>query len=755
MKAAQPRPPRSLGAYLAISFSLMSVLLAVVLSAVGANTGSRQVRIDIGNRLSDLAHQTASRLDRAIYERYREVQLMAGRIGRMDDRAQVAREIEALRASYRHYAWLGLTDVSGVVRVATQGMLEGVDVSGRPWFKEALAGRHLGDVHEAVLLARLLAPEGGGEPPRFFDVAFPVHDASGALVGVLAAHVSWNWARDARATIFTPVDRHSTVEPLIVSSGGTVLLGPEALQDRRLELSTLARAASGDNGHDVERWPDGNDYLVGYARTRGFEQSPGMGWSILVRQELRQAHEPVQQLRLHLIVWGVVIALLFSLVGWLAARNITRPLLQLARGARAIEEGGAPSLVVPPSAYREVHVLGGALQSLMQKLRHNEAELRELNAGLERRVEERTAKLRLAFERVRANERRVQVILESAQDPFFAVDLQGRVIEWNSRAESLFGWTREEIVGRQLADTLVPPRYAGTVHKALQQFHQGDRSALVHEAFERIMVDRYGREISVETKVGLVDTGPDRFFAAFVHDISQRKEVERLKSEFVSTVSHELRTPLTAIHGSLHLLQLGMAGELPDDAKELVTLSVQSCDRLVRLVNDMLDQEKIASGRMQYMMEPCELRLIARQALRDVQPVADAAGVQLVLEEGPEATVLGDPDRLLQVAINLVANAVKFSTRGGTVHVGVALVDGTARFSVVDQGSGVPESFRSRVFERFAQADASDRRQRGGTGLGLSICRAIVEAHHGRIDFTSEPGVRTEFFFEIAASSPA
>ena len=746
-----PQPRRGLGTYLAIASTLLSVLLTVVLGAVGGYTVTEQMRLSIGNRLADLAFQTASRLDRATYERYREVQLMADRLGSETDRHVVARELGAIQASYRHYAWVGLTDAGGVVRTSTGGLLEGVNVSARPWFKGALEGRHLGAVHEAVLLARLLDNSDGGAPPRFFDIAFPVRDDQGKTRGVLGAHVSWDWAKEVPKTIYTPVHRHSSVEPLIVSRAGEVLLGPADLEGRRIELPSVARAAQGAAGYDVETWPDGRTYLVGYTRTQGHDQSPGMGWTILVRQELQQAYQPVAELRSRLIYWGVGTALLFSLAGLLVARWITHPLRQMARDAKALEHGGGPALDIPAAAYREVHLLGGALSSLMRKLRDNEDELRELNAGLEKRVEERTAKLRLAYERVRANEQRVQVILESAQDPFFAVDLQGRVIEWNGRAESLFGWTREEILGKRMADTLVPPRFAGTIDRALEAFTQTNRFELLHAPFERIMIDRLGREIEVEARVGFVDTGPHRFFAAFVHDISQRKEVERLKSEFVSTVSHELRTPLTAIHGSLQLLQSGMAGDLPEDARELVEISAQSSARLVRMVNDVLDLERMTSGRMQYTVEPCLLSPLAMQAIRDVQPLAEAADVRLLLEAAEPLTVRGDHDRLLQVAINLLANAVKFSPRGATVRVSVRRVGMDARFSVVDHGAGVPESFRSRVFERFAQADSSDRRQKGGTGLGLSICRAIVEAHHGRIDFTSEPGVRTEFFFEIAA----
>jgi signal transduction histidine kinase len=264
-----------------------------------------------------------------------------------------------------------------------------------------------------------------------------------------------------------------------------------------------------------------------------------------------------------------------------------------------------------------------------------------------------------------------------------------------------------------------------------------------------VMVDRQGRELPVEVKIGLVDTGDQRFFSAFVHDISQRKEVERMKDEFISTVSHELRTPLTAIYGSLSLLDSGMAGELPADARQLLSISHQSTERLIRLINDMLDLEKIASGKIEYRMQVQPLRPLMEQAIRDTRAYAEGLRVEFRFEGADDARVNADADRMVQVCVNLLSNAAKFSPPAGVVEVTVTPRDGHVRVSVVDHGAGVPPEFRDRMFQRFAQADASDRRAKGGTGLGLSISRSIVEAHGGRIGFETEPDVRTEFFFEL------
>jgi len=266
-----------------------------------------------------------------------------------------------------------------------------------------------------------------------------------------------------------------------------------------------------------------------------------------------------------------------------------------------------------------------------------------------------------------------------------------------------------------------------------------------------VMVDRQGREIAVEIRIALVSTGEQRFFSAFIHDISQRKEVERMKDEFISTVSHELRTPLTAIYGSLNLLTSGMGGDLPADAMQLLAISHQSTERLIRLINDMLDLEKIASGKIEYRMAAQPLLPLVEQAIRDTQAYGEGLLVQFRLEPGAEPRVYADADRVVQVCVNLLSNAAKFSPEGASVEVAIAVQDGQARVGVVDHGHGVPPEFHDRMFERFAQADASDRRTKGGTGLGLSICRSIVEAHGGTLGFTSVPDVRTEFFFLLPA----
>jgi PAS domain S-box-containing protein len=740
--AGRSRLPK-LGTYLAFAFSALSVLLTLLLTLVIERTASEDIAARIGIGLGELASETASRLDRGVFERRREIQLMAARLARIQDFGEVRAELDAAKASYRYYAWLGVADGRGRVQAASGGVLQGADVAHQPWFRLARAGVNLVDVHRAALpgMPHLGAD---GEPARFYGIAFPLRVGAGA--GVLGVQVSWDWARDAREAIFG-LGRRGDVEPLIVGADDTVLLGPAHLEGRKLQVGSLARA-QGASGYVLETWPDGQHYVVGYARSRGFLSSPGLGWRVLVRQDLDTAYQPLRQLQSRVFFGGLALAIFFSIIGWVTARAVARPLLTLAADAGRLEQGEALQMR-PSRAYREVQVLDTALNSMVGRLHQKSGELRTLNAELEQRVGERTAELQQAFDRVQANEHRIQTIIEAAQDPFIGMDMEGRITDWNTQAEVVFGWGREEVIGRQASALLLPPRFAGTLDATLQRFRDTGDLSILNRPLERVMVDRTGREIAVEIRIGLVSTGDLRFFSAFVHDISRRKEVERMKDEFISTVSHELRTPLTAIYGSLDLLASGMAGELPPDAKHLLGISHQSTERLIRLINDMLDLEKIASGKMEYRRLPQPLRPLVEQAVRDTQAYAEGLRVHLQLEPGPDPRADVDSDRIVQVCVNLLSNATKFSPPGATVQVALAAHDGVARISVVDCGPGVPPGFQERIFERFVQVDASDRRAKGGTGLGLAICRSIVEAHGGRIGFASEPGVRTEFYVEL------
>ncbi len=235
-------------------------------------------------------------------------------------------------------------------------------------------------------------------------------------------------------------------------------------------------------------------------------------------------------------------------------------------------------------------------------------------------------------------------------------------------------------------------------------------------------------------------------------DITKEKELERMKNEFISTVSHELRTPLTSIRGSLGIVAAGMAGEVPQKAKELIEIGINNCDRLTRLITDILDLEKMESGKMKITLTPTLLLPLVRQSIEISQADAHKHQIKLVLEkELPEVQSQVDGDKVIQAITNLLSNAIKFSPTNGTVKISMLDHPSSVRISVSDQGPGISEEFKSRIFQKFSQADSSDTRHKSGTGLGLSISKGIIERMNGKIGFETGPK-GSVFYFDLPKS---
>lgn len=325
----------------------------------------------------------------------------------------------------------------------------------------------------------------------------------------------------------------------------------------------------------------------------------------------------------------------------------------------------------------------------------------------------------------------------------------------SSGLESLFGIPADSLVGRPgqgldfLPDPHVP-RLTGALRTALEEPPHGVDLELA--------VDREGLEIWVRVLCSAA-TLPDgtAVWNGLILDATEWKEAEQAKRAFISIVSHELRTPLASIRGSLGLVAGGAVGALPDKVKRLIDIAANNCERLTRLINDILDIEKIESERMVFDVQPHDLGDLLMQAVEANRGYGVARSIRITADFAGPAPVHADEDRIAQVMANLISNAIKFSPDGGEITVAMAAANGTVRVSVIDRGPGIPEAFRARIFQRFTQADNSDTRARGGTGLGLAISKAIVERLGGRIGFVTELGVGTTFFFELplAGATPA
>jgi PAS domain S-box-containing protein len=337
-----------------------------------------------------------------------------------------------------------------------------------------------------------------------------------------------------------------------------------------------------------------------------------------------------------------------------------------------------------------------------------------------------------------ANATRVASIMNSVPDGIITIDRSGNIVEANPAVSALFGYTKEELLGRNVK-VLMPQSMQAAHEAGYQRFMaSGERKLVGRGSVEVPALRKDGSEFVMQLSLTELTLDTQRFIVGIMRDVTERKAAERLKDEFISVVSHELRTPLTSISGSLGLMAAGAGGELPPKASRLVQIANQNSERLTRLINDILDLEKAKGGKLQLSIEPQSVRSIVEHAVDANQPYVQRLGVELVLDPASEDGIVAvDRDRLAQVLTNIISNAAKFSPRGESVRIRITADNDAMRIDVCDRGSGIPDAFRPRIFQKFAQADSSDQRAKGGTGLGLSIAKSLIESMGGSIGYES------------------
>lgn len=404
--------------------------------------------------------------------------------------------------------------------------------------------------------------------------------------------------------------------------------------------------------------------------------------------------------------------------------------------------------------------LSFALESIGHMQKHQQAEKALIKARdeLELRVAERTEELASINEKLQTEiierkqaEERLKLLLkvfESAANSLVITDEEG-MIEWVNPAFTVItGYSAEEVVG-QNPRLLKSDRHDEVFYKNLWDTIRSGRVWQGEIVNRRKDGSMYVEDMTITPVRN--DAGEISHFIAVKQDITERKRVEKIKNEFISIVSHELRTPLTSIRGSLGLMAGGVAGDLSPQAKRLTEIAMRNSERLIRLVNDILDVEKINAGKMVFAMYPHAAAVLIEQALEINRAYGEQYNVEFALENrlDGDARIFVDSDRMLQVLTNLLSNAAKFSPPKGRVVVSLGRHDGLVRISVADRGPGIPEEFQGKIFEAFVQADSSDSRGKGGTGLGLTISRTIVERLGGEIGFITSPGEGTTFYVDL------
>ena len=354
-----------------------------------------------------------------------------------------------------------------------------------------------------------------------------------------------------------------------------------------------------------------------------------------------------------------------------------------------------------------------------------------------------------AEEELHALTRQRQSILDSVGDGIFGMDMEGHITFINRSGAEMLGYSPQELLGESMHALIHHSHADGTPAEESSIFGSAQRETPLH-VDDDVFWRKDGKSLPVEyVACSLVENGHvDGIVVAFT-DVTERRRLDRMKDEFIATVSHELRTPLTSLRAALGLVASGALEKRPEKVPQMLDIALANCDRLVRLVNDIVDFERIGSGTLPLHKSEWNAIDLLRRAMDPERSSASRAGLSFRIDAQP-VDVWVDGDRILQVMGNLIRNAIKFSEKGGEIRLAARATSETeVTFEVQDQGPGIPEDKLDLIFERFQQADASDSRVQGGTGLGLALCRGIINQHGGRIWAKNNPGRGSTFYFTV------
>lgn len=362
---------------------------------------------------------------------------------------------------------------------------------------------------------------------------------------------------------------------------------------------------------------------------------------------------------------------------------------------------------------------------------------------------------RLAADLLKRSLQHNEAILNNVDDAIITIDTRGLIASCNRATELIFGYKTEEMLGKSIS-MVMPSHHAAQHDRYIGLYQRGGTSRVVGQVGQFEAVRANGEIFPVELAVTEIDAGDGRFFMGILRDITERKKIEKMQSEFLATVNHELRTPLTSIKGTLSLLRSGVAGQLNESGERIVAAALRNAEQLGRMVEEMLDLERMQQGKLEILCTAERVDHLVVQAVEMNRVLAGDRKIRIAIgpEPLPEAIVSVDGPRVIQILTNFLSNAIKFSHQGDTIDVRMVLRNGLVRISVIDHGPGIPRDKQSLLFQKFAQLDTSDARLHRGAGLGLAISRELALRMGGRVGLQSDEGEGSEFWAEFPCIDP-
>jgi|GEM_PF-2271790 len=757
-------PRISIRARLAWVIGTLALATALLLSFLVGKESTGQVRADKGTLMAEMAYQMSERMEERMHTRSHQIQIFASLSTIRDPRVPLEEKrvlLEQLKQSFKDYAWIGMTDAQGNILVGTSHLLEGKNVAKRDWFIFGSQGPHAGDVHDAFLLAKLLPKPNDPLGLRLVDVSAPIRDHDGKLLGVICGHLSWDWAIQVRDMLLEPLKQHGKVDVLVLNKEGKILLGTPDLHTLKesLALPSVKLAQEGKNGYLVETWADGGSYLTGYSLGKGYQDYPGLGWVILVRQPAAAAFRTADRLQLQTFLIGAVFATLFVVLTWLIVGKIVRPLTAITKAADRIRIGETTAQIPLLDSQDETGVLSRSLYQLVTTLDSQNRELANLND-----------QLNLAAK-----------VFESSSEGIIITDAANTILAVNRAFAEITGYSEMDVLGKtpvflksgrhdrdfyhsMWTALLEKGRWQGEIWN-----RRKDGSIYPEWLIISIIRDEKGNianhigvfiDISEQKKAeGALKELNDTLEQRVDEEIARNREKDHIliqqsrlaaMGEMIHNIAHQWRQPLNAV--GLLISNIKDAYQYNELTAEYLEKAETDAKRLLQSMSSTIDdfRDFFKPGKtsttfsMQHKVE---------QALSLMSANLEHNHIATEITIDQDCLVTGFPNEFSQVVLNILSNAkdaiLEHGIPHGRIELRVYKADNQGVVRIKDNGGGIPEHVLGKVFDPYFTTKES------GTGIGLYMSKMILDSMNGRIEVRNlDDGAEVSVFLLMQEPTP-